>query len=1552
MDSLPHNDPFLWDVGAVSKALCAPNSPWIRDPTALAIRIAEEEISGRLLLTFEYLYSRIALMEILGMKTAIQKLELAEAIVKLQKSSPEFKRWKQDFMKDETAPVETAPVEAASLPEGEPNLVSEPTPLTNLSEAPAEVSATTASETPASPIQVPVVESQLPQGPSEQPPEDERPVKRRRMAPTVLSNAPLSKEAANIPIEGFIFGKNTRLDELVAEEAAFSWEHPDAHAYLGRGALKSSAIRSATTPVSSYILDLDEIKFAVPYPNSIPPGRRLAISRVLRKTFIKNSRKEALLEQNLAPMRSPTPSDDGSEILSLPDSWDEQTLREMAAEEAEREDLEREQARHLTRDRVEAILKDALEQIKVDWEERKLPKCRQKAYKLWTKSRRQSTVKEDIYQARCKIDHYDHRIKKMWGEMLDMSWLKESELRFQTNIFQQNVEDRLYNVWLYNLLESRVEPPKPKPGNRPKPSVAISKKTNVDDELLTSSDEDDFIVPDDGDDVLGVDIDERPHKPSLPLSPTTSPRNEHSIYIDLTQADSPPYSPKAFSPDPFVDLTIPIKQPVKTEENLASAEQESDILRGSAPPLEELQNLRAIAEIPSAQWARENDRWRLLITLLWKLTQCRRTWVFDLILTQSPTACWQDSIQKHVSQPPTAADIGHDQGRTSAFDLTRIFLSFVRCKVCREDRTMTISAKDEKKLQRGRNIFQRFVVFVQEIMPKFPQDNQIFRTDAFDAELEGVDDDDDEQGLRDEEGGTSTKRRHAAREIVQNKDAVDMRELATRRQKEQEARRSRLRTRLANMGGPAVTNARLIINDAKQEHQSFIYVNDHIGRRIKSHQIDGVRFLWDHLITAADVGQGCLLAHTMGLGKTMQVITFLVTVMEASKSSDEQVRNQIPESLRNSKTLVLCPAGLVDNWMDELLIWTTDGILGDFCKIDAQLSVPERYSTVQSWNSEGGVLVIGYGMFKNICEGDKEIEDLLLQSASVVVADEAHFLKNPKTKVHQACLHFKTRSRIALTGSPLSNNVEEYHSMIEWVAPNFLGPLQEFRDIYATKIHQGFWGDSTAYERRVAAKLLEVLKQTVSPKIHRATVKTCLAKDLPPKSEYVICVPPTPLQVQLYQLYIDNMAHNRMLFSTLNDLALVCNHPICFRQKATEIRNVLQGRTPDMTGKEPSFPSEIISTVLKETNGPGRDDPRLSLKVELLLLILDEARKLQDKVLVFSQSIPTLNYLENLLKMQQRRVCRLDGNTAIGKRQDMIKNFNSGSQEVYLISTNAGGVGLNIQGANRVVIFDFKWNPVNDQQAIGRAYRIGQEKRVFVYRFLVAGTFEEDLQNQAVYKTQLASRVVDQKNPISRSNRDLKKLFHAIETKPASDLQPFLGKDVILDRLIKHKSNGQAIRHIVSTDTFDEEDAQYDLTAEEKKETETMAQMIKMRHSDPEGYRKLKAEEELREQNRLNLMAASVMTGNYQPPNIPGLAAVAQAAAAHAAAVHATASLPAGSQAVVTRTYSEQATPGNVVTGTTVAATTHRLDGASDLPNGRPSSAQPSGYILAGAHVC
>ena len=540
--------------------------------------------------------------------------------------------------------------------------------------------------------------------------------------------------------------------------------------------------------------------------------------------------------------------------------------------------------------------------------------------------------------------------------------------------------------------------------------------------------------------------------------------------------------------------------------------------------------------------------------------------------------------------------------------------------------------------------------------------------------------------------------------------------------------------------------------------------------------------------------------------------------------------------LHESRTLIICPPSLVDNWWDEFLIWAPvpmEDNVGQLRKVVSGSRSSERLHEITAWYNDGGVLIISYDLFRHYVHNkrtksrnpplDEEqhtrVKRELLEGPNIIVADEAHKMKNISSAITSAANRFRSKSRIALTGSPLANNLEEYYAMINWIAPGYLGDIVQFRARYVEPIQEGLYQDSSSNEKRQCLKMLQVLKQDLDPKINRADI-TVLKGSLKAKTEFVIKVPLTKLQEDAYRLYVRSMlgesGHdepgNARLWDWLAILALLCNHPLCFKDKLLE-REVATQQSSEAarikgkqrTAREGALDSEDEmlpgdEVVSKLGVSPATIEKQLSLfddvtvaldstthsnKVEIFNQILDASIAAEEKVLVFSHSIPTLNYLEGLFKQTGRRYTRLDGKTKMSDRQKLTKDFNTGEAHVCLISTRAGGLGLNLPGANRVIIFDFGFNPIWEEQAVGRAYRIGQEKPVFVYRFTAGGTFEEKLHNQAVFKTQLASRVVDKKNPTRFAMKGVRQ--YLFEPKPVEqkDLSSFIGKDpLVLDGIL------------------------------------------------------------------------------------------------------------------------------------------------------------------------
>lgn len=421
------------------------------------------------------------------------------------------------------------------------------------------------------------------------------------------------------------------------------------------------------------------------------------------------------------------------------------------------------------------------------------------------------------------------------------------------------------------------------------------------------------------------------------------------------------------------------------------------------------------------------------------------------------------------------------------------------------------------------------------------------------------------------------------RHVAKGKDIPHMSPSAKNleREKEERRRREELEYRYANMGSPSSESMQVIVNPGKLGRQDFVYLNPNFGNgaRIKPHQKEGLQFLWREITAQHEGLQGCLLAQTMGLGKTMQVIALLVTLAEARDSWNEKIRQQVPPELREFRTLVLCPPALVNNWWDELLLWVPiphEKTIGRIRKVSAAISLADRLGEVQAWSNEGGILLMGYNTFKDLVhnratKGGKTnkinapplkhrehrmVKESLLEGATLVVADEAHEFKNGTSRLNKAMTEFKTKSRIALTGSPLNNHLEEYYTIIEWIAPDYLGSLGDFKAIYKMPILEGLSENSSESQYLKARKTLKALELALDSKIHRANAFV-LFTDLKDKTEFLIEVPLTPLQELAYKILIrfihapasGEKQQHTVLWSWIGFLKLLCNHPKCYWEK-------------------------------------------------------------------------------------------------------------------------------------------------------------------------------------------------------------------------------------------------------------------------------------------------------------------------------------------------------------------------------------------------------------------
>ncbi|GAA6068029.1 transcriptional regulator ATRX-like, partial [Tachysurus ichikawai] len=273
----------------------------------------------------------------------------------------------------------------------------------------------------------------------------------------------------------------------------------------------------------------------------------------------------------------------------------------------------------------------------------------------------------------------------------------------------------------------------------------------------------------------------------------------------------------------------------------------------------------------------------------------------------------------------------------------------------------------------------------------------------------------------------------------------------------------------------------LELNDATRE--CLVQVDTHLLSKLKPHQRDGVQFMWDSCCESvakvkSSPGSGCLLAHCMGLGKTLQVITFLHTVLTC-------------ELVELKTALVVCPLNTVLNWMFEFDKWQR-GITKkklEVMELATVKLVSSRVDALTSWHMRGGVMIMSYELYRILTHGDqvkygKQRENLrrVLRDPGpdIVVCDEGHVLKNEATAIYKAMRSIRTRRRIVLTGTPLQNNLTEYHCMVSFVKQNLLGSLREFQNRFINPIQNGQCADSTPADVRLMKKRVHVLHELLA----------------------------------------------------------------------------------------------------------------------------------------------------------------------------------------------------------------------------------------------------------------------------------------------------------------------------------------------------------------------------------------------------------------------------------------------------------------------------------------
>ena len=486
------------------------------------------------------------------------------------------------------------------------------------------------------------------------------------------------------------------------------------------------------------------------------------------------------------------------------------------------------------------------------------------------------------------------------------------------------------------------------------------------------------------------------------------------------------------------------------------------------------------------------------------------------------------------------------------------------------------------------------------------------------------------------------------------------------------------------------------------------------------HQRTSVKWLWELHCQRA----GGIVGDEMGLGKTVQVAAFLYA---------------LERSGLYRPSLVVCPATMLRQWRRELRAWAPTlrvTILHESAISANALSAARGSKTRAKLDALArcvgdplGVLVTTYEHLRS------HRDHLLAVRWGYAVLDEGHKIRNPDADVTICAKQLQTVHRLIMTGAPIQNRLSELWSLFDFCFPGKLGTLPVFQAQFAVPIQVGGYVNASQVQVMTAYRCATSLKDLISPFLLRR-MKADVNVDLPAKTEQVLFCPMTSEQREAYRAYLNSR----------------------------DVEDILEGRREALGGIDVLRKIVNHPDLLERTTraaAPNYGEPHRSGKHLVTLKVLGLWREQGHRCLVFSQTQQMLDILEASVASAGYAYRRMDGSTPVNRRMRLIDEFNEDPRVfAFLLTTKTGGLGVNLTGADRVLLYDPDWNPSTDAQARERAWRIGQRKEVTVYRLVTAGTIEEKVYHRQIYKEFLTSKVL--KDPKQRrffKAKDLADLF-------------------------------------------------------------------------------------------------------------------------------------------------------------------------------------------------
>ncbi|KAM3165387.1 hypothetical protein ACU8KH_00189 [Lachancea thermotolerans] len=526
--------------------------------------------------------------------------------------------------------------------------------------------------------------------------------------------------------------------------------------------------------------------------------------------------------------------------------------------------------------------------------------------------------------------------------------------------------------------------------------------------------------------------------------------------------------------------------------------------------------------------------------------------------------------------------------------------------------------------------------------------------------------------------------------------------------------------------------------------------------QLKPYQLEGVNWL----ITLYENGLNGILADEMGLGKTLQSIALLAFITEMDTGGP---------------FLIAAPLSTLDTWVNEFSRFAPDIKVLKYYSSQGQRQRQQLLKNFFRKTKNEGVIVTSYEVII------RDIEQILSYQWKFLIVDEGHRIKNINCKLIRELKRINTLNRLLITGTALQNNLSELWSLLNFIMPDIFADFEIFHkwfDFSDLELKSSSQGLNRLINDELEKNLISNLHTILKPFLLRRLKKVVLAKSLPPKREYIVNCPLTPIQRKFYKAALGGKLKQAIFkqaiknFFTLNQDQIGCVSNKSIREflewrlkhgreepetkvlrQMNEIYNQHIHRA--LLHKRLQNPMIQLRQVVDSTLlffFPFLDPEHLTLefllqtsgKLQILQQLVPPLVKKKHKVLIFTQFVSMLDLIEDWCELNEIRVCRIDGSMDNEARQEHIERFNDGhdSYDAFLISTRAGGLGINLTAADTVVLFDSDWNPQVDLQAMDRTHRIGQTKPVIVYRLCCDNTVEHVILTRAASKRKLEKMVI------------------------------------------------------------------------------------------------------------------------------------------------------------------------------------------------------------------